>query len=77
MWRDQYRTEDGMERRMKRVIEQENKRERSAAKREYNETVRVRHGSELSLSLLTPLFAVTEAFSNSCLSESRLVYSPT
>lgn len=40
-WVDQYRVEEGMERRMKRAIEQENKRDRSAARREYNDTVRV------------------------------------
>ncbi|KAM0789908.1 hypothetical protein ACM66B_006749 [Microbotryomycetes sp. NB124-2] len=39
-WADVFRAEEGMERRMKRVIEQENKKERSAHKREYSETVR-------------------------------------
>ncbi|KDE07297.1 hypothetical protein MVLG_02517 [Microbotryum lychnidis-dioicae p1A1 Lamole] len=39
-WLDQYKLEDGMERRMKRAIEQENKRLRQGGRREYNETVR-------------------------------------
>ncbi|KAK4054039.1 hypothetical protein OIO90_003684 [Microbotryomycetes sp. JL221] len=39
-WADVYRTEEGMERRYKRAIEQENKKERQAQKREYSETVR-------------------------------------
>ncbi|KAK4048685.1 hypothetical protein OIV83_004655 [Microbotryomycetes sp. JL201] len=39
-WADVFRPEEGMERRMKRAMEQENKKERSAQKREYSETVR-------------------------------------
>ncbi|KAL8277590.1 hypothetical protein RQP46_010022 [Phenoliferia psychrophenolica] len=39
-WRDQYRPEEGMDRRMKRMIEKENTRERGQGRREYNECVR-------------------------------------
>lgn len=41
-WRDQYRPEEGMDRRMKRMIEKENVRERGQGRREYNECIRVR-----------------------------------
>ncbi|KAK4705017.1 hypothetical protein P7C70_g1188, partial [Phenoliferia sp. Uapishka_3] len=39
-WRDQYRPEEGMDRRTKRMIEKENTRERGQGKKEYNECVR-------------------------------------
>ncbi|KAM0751724.1 hypothetical protein T439DRAFT_379820, partial [Meredithblackwellia eburnea MCA 4105] len=39
-WCDKYRVEEGMERRMKRLIEKENLRERAQGKREYNECIR-------------------------------------
>ncbi|KAI5481320.1 zinc finger, C2H2-type domain containing protein, DnaJ Family [Pseudohyphozyma bogoriensis] len=39
-WKDMYRPEEGMDRRMKRLIEKENLRERGTGKREYNECVR-------------------------------------
>lgn len=40
-WRDGYRTTDAPDRRVKRAMEKENKRMRDAARREYNDVVRV------------------------------------
>jgi len=41
-WKDSYRVDDDMPRWQRREIEKENTRARNAAKREYNEAVRVR-----------------------------------
>lgn len=40
-WKDLYRIEESMDRRTKRAVEKENLRERTAGRREYNETIRV------------------------------------
>lgn len=50
-WKDSYRFEEGMDRRMKRQIEMENKKDRAQGKREYNECVRV-SASPSSLNLI-------------------------
>lgn len=55
-WVEQYRPEEGMDRRTKRMIEKENTRDRGSAKREYNECVRVRRfGHFAGTTLLTRL----------------------
>lgn len=41
-WADEFRMDDSMDRRMKRLVEKENKRLREQARRDYNDTVRVR-----------------------------------
>jgi len=41
-WKDMHRVEEGMPRYVRREIEKENLRARQQAKRDYNETVRVR-----------------------------------
>jgi hypothetical protein len=54
---DHYRTTEAPDRRYKRAMEKENKRARDEARKEYNETVRVR--SRQSLTLLTELCSLT------------------
>lgn len=49
-WKDSYRVEEGMDRRMKRQVEKENLKDRTLARREYNDTVRVRPSPPFRLS---------------------------